>query len=176
VADRQKLIDDAVKAATERVNQAVNFGSIPAMAEMFEAKLKAKAEYGLDLPIDTLAEAKTRYGSTEKAYGALTAEASAKRSADRQAELEASHKAAVESAREEGKRIARAEMDNRAYNPEETGSSGILPMTPPQDNKELQGVNPQSYNPSDGTLAREAAQRLAKEEGEGKWAGVQRLM
>lgn len=175
-ADRQAIINEAVKQASERVGQAVNFGSIPMLGSIVEAKINAKQQFGLDLPIETIGEAVTRFGSVDKAYSALTHDAEvAKVAADRKAQAEL-HAAEVAKAREEGMRMGRQEADTRAYSPEEGGMSGVSPMVPPQDNKELQGVNPQSYNPSDGSLAREAAAKLAKQEADGLWGGGQRVM
>jgi hypothetical protein len=164
-ADRKAIVDEAVKAATQQVN----FGSLPMAVGIVSDVERARREYGLDISPENYAEAVTRFGGREKAYSALTHDAAAAKAAADQKARDDAHAAEVAKAREEGIRLGRQEADTRAYNPEEGGMSGVIPMVPPQDTANKVAVNPQTYNPSDGVLAREAASQLAKQEADGLW-------
>jgi hypothetical protein len=169
--DRAAIIAEATKQAVEISKQATNFGSIPALAGMIEAKMNAKAQYGLDIPIETIGEAVTRYGSVEKAYEGLTASASQAKAVKDREEAEARHKADIEKAREEGRVLGLRESETRGYSPEEGASSGTIPMIPAQTGNDIV-VDPTKYNPADGNLAREAAKLLAAQEAAGVYGKV----
>ena len=170
-SDRKAIVEEAVRTASENVKQAVNYGSIPALAGMIEAKMKAKSEFGLEIPIETIGEAVNRYGSVEKAYAGLTEQAAQAKAAADFAAREATYKADIAAAKEEGRVLGLRESETRGYQPEEGGGSGVMPMVVPP-TAEAKGVDPTTYNPSDGNLAREAAQLLAKQESAGMYGKI----
>ena len=165
--------DAIIKEAVEKATTQVNFGSLPMAIDIVESTAKARREYGLDINAGTFSEAVTRFGGVQQAYGALTADAARVKAEQQRAEQEAAQKAAIEAARQEGIRMGRQEADTRAYNPEEGGGSGTIPMVAPREGDGA-GIDPTKYNPSDGVLARQAAAKLAKQEADGLWGN--RLM
>ena len=170
-SDRKAIVEEAVRTASENVKQAVNYGSIPALAGMIEAKMKAKSEFGLEIPIETIGEAVNRYGSVEKAYAGLTEQAAQAKAAADFAAREAKYNADIAAAKEEGRVLGLRESETRGYQPEEGGGSGVMPMVVPP-TAEAKGVDPTTYNPADGNLAREAAQLLAKQESAGMYGKI----
>lgn len=167
-SDRKAMIDEAVQRATAETKQSVNFGSIPALAGMIEAKMTAKSEFGLDIPIETIGEAVTQHGSIDKAYAALTGTARAAKATKDASDLAAKHASDIEAAKQEGLRLGRQESETRGYSPEEGGGSGVMPMVPPSADNDIV-VDPKSYNPADGRLAREAGKLLQQQETSGVW-------
>jgi hypothetical protein len=161
-------IDQIVQKAVAEATKQVNFGSLPAGLKMLEASDRARREFGLEIPIETFAEATSRYGSVEKAFDGLTSAKAAEKRAAEAKRVDDEHKAAVAAALEEGKRQGRSESETRGYQPEESGMGGISPLVPPAEG-ENKGVNPMSYDPSAGVVAKEAAKLLQSQEREGLW-------
>jgi hypothetical protein len=161
-------VSEIVKKEVAQASTAINMGSIPEAVRLVEASFRAERDYGLRLSAEALAEARNRYGSVDKAYEMLTADKAAEKRAAEAKRVDDEHKAAVAAALEEGKRQGRSESETRGYQPEESGMGGISPLVPPAEG-ENKGVNPMSYDPSAGVVAKEAAKLLQSQEREGLW-------
>jgi len=160
-------IQEIVNQAVTEAKRQVDYGSLPAGLKLLEVSDRARREYGLDIPVETMAEASSRYGSVDKAFEALTLDARTKKSEADRAAAEAKYKADVAAAEKAGYEKGLRDVETRTYNPEEGGPAGVIPMVSAKE--EEKGVDPTSYNPSDGRIAREAAEKLRKQEADGLW-------
>lgn len=150
-------VDEIVKRAVGEAKKAVDYGSLPSLAKLNDYQNKAYREFGLDIDSATMGEAISRHGGFDQAYAVLTAEKrAAKEAADRVAN-EAKYKTDLEAAERKGFEKARTEFETRTYVGEEGGMSGVIPMIPSK--PEDAGVNPQTYDPNRGELAKQYAEK-----------------
>ena len=150
-------IDSIVQRAVKEAKQAVDFGTAPTLAKMVDYQNRAYREYGLTIPSEQMGDAVSKYGGFDQAYAALTADKAREKAAADEAERAKKYQADVEAARREGFEKARNEFETNKFVGEEGGMSGVIPMIPSK--PEDAGVNPTTYDPSQGILARQYADK-----------------
>lgn len=159
-----------VKKAVEEATNNFNYVGGPSMVKMIEHSIRAKQEYGLDLPTEVIAEAATKFSgrpdAIEQGYAALTRDArlakEAKAEADRIADVERRIREAEERGVQRGRAVAESSLTT-----EDAGSVfGIAPMV--SDKPDTKGVDHRSYDPTKGELAKQYIGKYRQLEADGK--------
>lgn len=162
--ERERAIREA---AVAEAKQKVDFGSIPAATTLLENIMRAKDEFGLRISAEDFATAANRHGGFDQAYAILTKDAREKLAADKAAADKAAYDKAIADAEARGAARERLAFEtNSTY--EEAGGSGasVLPMSPPTEGNGPV-IDPKTYDPSQGVLAREAGKLLQQMETQG---------